>query len=309
MTGARSAPAEPPRQGHLRGPSAGFDRRVHAVRSDLADIALADSVIAPRYAAPVAMVCATAQVMLRAAPDPAAPATSALLWGESFQVFDRHDGWAWGQCGHDRYVGYVPCDALAAPGPAATHGVDAPAALVFAAPDIKSPLVRDLPFNARLAAVPHDAQFVAAAGGFVHLRHLRALDLPPAVTPLAAARLLLGSPYLWGGRTRGGIDCSGLVQAALMAAGLPAPRDSDQQADQVGTPVDRADRQPGDLLFVPGHVGIIETGDRLLHANAFWMQTCIEPLADVLARLPAATEIRLRRPAAAGAVPPPGKPA
>jgi len=295
MTPTPQASAERPRQGHLSGPSVVLDRRVHAVRDDLADIALADRILAPRYGQSCAMQCVAANAMLRAAPDPAATATSALLFGEHFAVFDIDKGWAWGQCGHDGYVGYVEAAALGNPGAPATHRVSVPTALVFGRPDIKAPVLTDLPFNARVAGVPHDEKFVAAAGGFVHVRHLSAIgaDLP---LPLDAARLFTGSPYLWGGRTCAGVDCSGLVQAALRAAGQAAPRDSDQQATTIGVAVALADRAPGDLLFVPGHVGFIDHGDNVLHANAYWMQTLSEPLAAVLARLPADTVVNLRRP-------------
>ncbi len=283
------------RQGHLRGPSLTLDRRIHAVRADLADIALADHIIAPRYVAPVAMQGAAPYAMLRGDPDAAATATSALLFGERFAVFDIENGWAWGQCEHDDYVGYVEVARLVAAGPDATHRISAPSALVFTRADIKAPILMTLPMGARLSAQDHDEKFVAVAGGYVHRRHVAVLDAPGA-EPLATARQFVGTPYLWGGRCRDGIDCSGLVQTAMMAAGVAVPRDSDQQAASIGTAVALADRQAGDLLFVPGHVGFIETDDQLLHANAFWMQTVREPLADMLARLSADTPITLRRP-------------
>ena len=293
QTGSRRT--EPPRQGHLHGPSVKLDHRINAVRNDLADIALADRIIAPRYVLPLPMQCAANVAMLRGAPDPAATATSALLYGEAFAVFDIDNGWAWGQCAHDGYVGYIEAAALAAAALPATHRVSAPSALVFSRPDIKAPVLTDLPLGARLAATDHDEKFIAAAGGFIHRRHVAALD---AFAPdaLEVARQFIGTPYLWGGRSRAGIDCSGLVQVALMAAGQPAPRDSDLQAQGIGDAVALADRAPGDLLFIPGHVGFIDHGDRLLHANAFWMRTVSEPLADMLARLPEGSVITLRRP-------------
>jgi cell wall-associated NlpC family hydrolase len=293
QTGSRRA--EPPRQGHLHGPSVALDRRIHAVRNDLADIALADRVIAPRYARPLPMQCVTAVAMLRGAPEAAATATSALLYGEAFAVFDIDNGWAWGQCAHDGYVGYVEATALSEAAAAATHRVSAPWALVFSRPDIKAPVLTDLPLGALLVAADHDEKFIAAAGGFIHRRHVAALgEIAPDA--LEVARQFIGTPYLWGGRSRAGIDCSGLAQVALMAAGQPTPRDSDQQAQGIGDAVALSGRAPGDLLFIPGHVGFIDHGDRLLHANAFWMATVSEPLADVLARLPAGTVTTLRRP-------------
>ncbi|WP_243445921.1 C40 family peptidase [Polymorphobacter arshaanensis] len=272
-----------------------LDHRINAVRNDLADIALADRVIAPRYVQPLPMHCATAVAMLRGAPDTAATATSALLYGEAFAVFDIDNGWAWGQCAHDGYVGYVEAAALTADALPATHRVSAPSALVFSRADIKAPVLADLPLGALLAAADHDEKFIAAADGFIHRRHVAALsDFAPDA--LEVARQFIGTPYLWGGRSRAGIDCSGLVQVALMAAGQFAPRDSDQQAQGIGDAVALADRAPGDLLFIPGHVGFIDHDDRLLHANAFWMRTASEPLADMLARLPEGTVISLRRP-------------
>lgn len=295
MTAKPLQSADTPRQGHLSGPSVRLDPRTHALRSDLADIALADRIQSPRFGQSRPMQCCIGTAMLRAAPDAAATAVSALLFGENFAVFDIDNGWAWGQCGHDHYVGYVESAALADPGACATHRISVPAALVFARPDIKAAALTKLPFNALVVGAAYDEKFVAAAGGFVHVRHLSAIgvDLP---LPLEAARLFVGSPYLWGGRTCAGVDCSGLVQAALLAAGQSPPRDTDQQAAAIGVAVALADRTPGDLLFVPGHVGIIDQGDHLLHANAYWMRTLSEPLADVLARLPTGHVVNLRRP-------------
>ena len=129
-----------------------LDHRINAVRNDLADIALADRVIAPRYVQPLPMQCVTAVAMLRGAPDTAATATSALLYGEAFAVFDIDNGWAWGQCAHDGYVGYVEVAALTAAALPATHRISAPSALVFSRPDIKAPVLTDLPLAALFAA-------------------------------------------------------------------------------------------------------------------------------------------------------------
>ncbi len=258
---------------------------MHAVRRDVADIALADRVFAPHYARATPCHCVTASTMLRGAPGDEAIAVSQLLAGEAFALLDVAAGWAWGYSAHDNYVGYVRADALGRQ-PEATHVVPAASALVFAEPDIKSPLVATLPIGARLSGVD-DRGFVAGAGGFVHPRHLRAID-PPESDPVAVAERITGMPYLWGGRGGGGIDCSGLVQVALGLCGIAAPRDSDQQR-VLGREI--APGQPlrrGDLIFFPGHVGLMVDADRMIHANAYRMAVTIEPLADVVARLSAA---------------------
>jgi cell wall-associated NlpC family hydrolase len=197
-------------------------------------------------------------------------------------MLDARGGWAWGYCAHDHYVGYVPLDALGEPTDA-TH-VTIAAAPLFAAADIKSPIQALYPSHARLAGTT-DGKFLATQDGFVHARHIR----PAAETEtdwVAVAERHLGSPYVWGGRGGLGYDCSGLVQVALAACGIACPRDTDQQAEAIGTLLDdNAELRRGDIVFFPGHVGLMTDGQRLLHANAHWMAVTIEPLGDVIARL------------------------
>lgn len=192
--------------------------------------------------------------------------------------------WAWGYCLHDHYVGYVPLAALDTP-IEASHVVSTPAALVFAEPDIKSPVRSRLPFGARLTArSAGDAPFFETSQGFIHRRHLRGLGEHGAEA-VAVAERLVGTPYRWGGRSGDGIDCSGLVQQALAATGVAAPRDSDQQAALGKLLAENEPLRRGDLVFFPGHVGLMADAERLVHANAYWMATVVEPLADVVARL------------------------
>lgn len=210
---------------------------------------------------------------------------SQLLRGERFAVVDSSGGWAWGYSLHDRYVGYVPVDDLG-PTTDPSHIVATPAALVFAAADIKSTVREWLPMGARLAATGEDGAFIAVDNGFVHRRHVAALDEPAPDFVEVAARLT-GVPYRWGGRSGDGIDCSGLLQLALGFAGIAAPRDSDMQAAALGSPIGEGVLlRRGDLVFLPGHVGIMADDTHLLHANAYWMRVVTEPLADVLARQP-----------------------
>lgn len=271
------------RQGRLSGPSRPIDRRINAVRDDLADAALAGFVVAPRYAEGVDRCCVVPMAMLHAAPAGDAVAVSAVLFGEVFTVFDAAAGWAWGQGHDDGYVGWLAISALGPVTSPASHRIAVPAATVFAAPDIKARVVARLPLNARVAAREANGAFVAAAGGFIHHRHLAPIDTTSG-DPVAIALGFVGTPYVWGGRTRDGIDCSGLIQAALRATGVACPRDSDQQAATFAV-IDPAERRRGDLVVFPGHVGILADAETLCHANAHWLTTLAEPLADVAARL------------------------
>jgi cell wall-associated NlpC family hydrolase len=161
---------------------------------------------------------------------------------------------------------------------------------VFAAASIKAAVQRELPFGARVAGVIEDNFLVLSDGGHVHRRHV---EQAPA-NRFAAAALFADAPYLWGGRSPDGVDCSGLVQQALSAEGISLRRDTDLQVAD-GDAVKFAAREPGDLIFFPGHVGLLMVGDLLCHANAHWMRVVTEPLADVVARLPGAGEPLVRR--------------
>lgn len=269
----------------LDGPSRPTDRRTKAIRPDLADVAEATHHLAPHYAAPFRRACVAAAATVTATPDAGASATTQLLHGEGFHVLDVRGGWAWGYCAHDHYVGYVPADAL---GPvsatAPTHRICPPGAPLFRAPDIKAPVALHLPAGAVVEGSV-EGDFLATANGFVHLRHVRALAEPEQDWADVATRYL-GQPYVWGGRGHDGLDCSGLVQVALAACGHAVPRDTDQQAGRIGRAL--AEGEPlmrGDLVYFPGHVGIMVDAATLLHANAHWMRVTAEPLADVIERL------------------------
>jgi hypothetical protein len=267
------------------GPKPIFDARQCIATREVTDIALATRVAASRYTAPLAMTCRAPRTAMRAGCGGSATAVSELLWGETFDLFDSVDGWAFGRSAHDGYTGWVSLAALADADTALVGTmVTARVAPVFTQADIKTPVVAELPLGARINGRDGDRFFAITGGGFVHHRHLA----PLPQSPLAVARRFTGAPYLWGGRTPMGVDCSGLVQAALRACGRLCPRDSDQQRDALGTPVAFADRRGGDLVFFPGHVGILVDADTLFHANAHWMVTLAEPLADVTARLHAA---------------------
>ena len=283
--GAPSPHALVNRQVRLAVTPADFDTRVNVCRPDLADVALADRVSAAHYASPVRLTCRADRAAMKGRPSISATNVSELLFGEAFAAFEIGGGWAWGQSLHDGYVGYVAEPALGPSAQGSTHWVSAPDAWLFSAADIKSPPVSALPMNAQLSVAGQSGAFhVVGTLGFVHDRHVSSLA-ERLTNPLGVAKAFLGTPYLWGGRTRRGIDCSGLIQAALMACGLPCPRDTDQQRKALGNAVDPASIRQGDIVFFPGHVGMMASDTDLLHANAFWMNTVIEPLADVTGRL------------------------
>jgi cell wall-associated NlpC family hydrolase len=269
---------------HLDGRSVNLDRRVNAVRGDLADFSLAGVLFAPHYAKAEPMHCLGQAAFVREAGAADARAASQLLPGETFHLLDVTGGWAWGFCDHDGYVGYVERAALGAGAIAPTHHVTARCAPVFAQPDIKSPVAGSLPTGARIAGAA-EGDFIITEAGAVHVRHV----LPVTEFEedwVAAAERQIGQPYVWGGRGAGGIDCSGLVQLALGQAGVKVPRDSDLQRESIGDPIaPDAPLQRGDVIFFPGHVGIMVDAVKMLHANAYWMSTMTEPLDDVIARL------------------------
>jgi cell wall-associated NlpC family hydrolase len=266
----------------LTGPSRRLDPRIHAYRPDIADLTLAGCLFAPHYARAEQRACTARSTVLRARPSADAPAVSQIVHGEGFALLEQTGGWAWGYSIHDRYVGYVDADAL---GNASTptHRVVVPLALVFAHPDFKSAVVGHYPLGARLTAEDSDG-YLRVAGGYIHVRH--ASPVSATVEAAAAAEAMRGLPYLWGGRGDGGLDCSGLVQRALEFAGIDCPRDSDMQREALGDMLpDDAPLRRGDLVFFPGHVGMMADAHQLIHANAHWMATVVEPLADVVARL------------------------
>jgi len=270
------------------------DARLTPARADLAAESLRGLVDAPRYAAGTSRIIVTPVAPMRRAPSSGSSLDTEALLGERVTIYDADaEGWSWGQLDGDGYVGYLPTDALApVPATAPTHRVSAQRSFVFPGPDIKLPPRDTLPFGARLAVREQRGPFAVTALGFVFAGHLAPLDACETDYVSVAARFL-GTPYLWGGRSSFGLDCSGLVQTALAACGVHAPRDSDQQEAALGTALPlEGPFARGDLLFWPGHVAIVETPDILLHANAHAMAVAREPLDAALARIASATPLR-----------------
>ncbi len=286
-----------------------FDRRLTPARPDLAAAFLRGTIEAARYAEGQLMHVITEVTDLRPLPSPEASLDTQALYGEELLVYETDEDWAWGQLKADDYVGYLPLSALANGPCRATHRLSVPRTFIYPGPSMKLPFQGALTLNARLQVVGSEGEFVKLAeGGYVFASHAAPVE---HVEPdfVAVAERFLNVPYLWGGKSALGIDCSGLVQVSLAAAGHSAPRDTDLQEKQVGSSLALDARssglQRGDLIFWKGHVGIMRDAEILLHANAFHMQVASEPLAEAAARIEAragATITSIRRPSAVRAL-------
>lgn len=227
-----------------------------------------------RVAVPVADLCR----------DPGGARDRQLLFGEEVRVYETRDGWCFVQAEKDGYVGYLRQDGLAVPR-GATHWVSAASTHLYVRPDIKSPDRMALSFGSRLSVDAVTGAFAETRDGFAPLAHLSPLGTVLS-DPLDVARRFLGTPYLWGGNSRSGIDCSGLVQAAFLACGAACPGDSDLQETALGPPLEPGTPpERGDLLFWKGHVAMVGDPDTILHANAFHMAVAFEPLRAALDRI------------------------
>ncbi|WP_454624522.1 C40 family peptidase [Bradyrhizobium cenepequi] len=270
------------------------DPRLTPARGDLAAKYLEGKVSAQRFVAGEEFEIAHALAPVREAPRSDATLLTQALKGERVTIYDRtSEGFAWGQLNSDGYVGWLPDAALARPSAAAapTHKVTALRTFAFPGPSIKLPPVETLPLGARLNVTRQDGVFsVTREGWHLPRRHVGGIDAPENDFVTVAERFV-GTPYLWGGKSSLGIDCSGLVQVALTAAGTGCPRDSDMQQEGLGRELTAAETrklQRGDLIFWKGHVAIVRDATTIVHANAHHMATVIENTAEAIARINAA---------------------
>jgi cell wall-associated NlpC family hydrolase len=265
-----------------------IDPRLNALRADIADARLAAVAQGARLVEGEIREVAVPLLSLRREPRFDARLDTQALMGERVRVFDMQEGWAWLQLEADFYVGYAALVDLVPAQSAPTHRVAVPSTFIFPAPDIKSQPAVTLTMNARVRVVGVDGGFAHLDNGrFVAARHLKRLgESEPDF--VAVAEVFLHVPYLWGGKSVLGLDCSGLVQLALEASGHAAPRDSDMQEAQLGRALSRDDLaglERGDLVFWEDHVGIMADATTLLHANGYFMQVTREPLATAVDRI------------------------
>jgi cell wall-associated NlpC family hydrolase len=236
-------------------------------------------------------VAAPAAPILQA-PDPASERVDELLYGEAFAALaepgdvlgDVSGDFIWGQARRDGQVGFVPTAALAPAAAAPTHRVAAIRTYAFAAASFKAAASGPYSLNALVRVDAAEGAYSRSADGAwfwtAHLAPIGAFERDPA----AVAERFLGAPYLWGGRTSLGLDCSGLIQQALYACGRAFPRDADLQLGE-GREIARAEAARGDLIGWRGHIGLLLDAAHVIHANSHHMAVVIEPLDEVIERL------------------------
>lgn len=271
------------------------DRRTTPWRPDLAAAHLRGSMDAERFVQGEAALVTAAITPLRREPRPDHSLDTELLFGEALTVYERRGEWAWVQNAADDYVGWMPAADLGPAGPAPTHRVSVLRSFRYPRPELRAPAMACLSLGSRVTVtgevVNRGTRYALLADGSA----LIAGHLTPVQTPaadwVAVAESFLGTPYLWGGRSSIGLDCSALVQLALAEAGIGCPRDSDMQERDLGVALDTAavpsGLRRGDLVFWKGHVGIMRDGGTLLHANGHTMQVSAEPIAGAVARIAA----------------------
>lgn len=267
------------------------DPRLTPARGDLAAKYLEGKVTAARFVEGEIFEVTEAIAPMRRAAAPDAELMTQALRGERVTIYERNgEGWAWGQLAGDGYVGWLPESTLTTRLSSPTHKVTALWTFAFAGPSIKTPPTHSLPMGAAME-IDEDGPFAVIDGGYyVPRQHLGPLDAR-ASDFVAVAERFVGTPYLWGGKSAFGIDCSGLVQMSLTSAGIGCPRDSDMQRDGLGRELSAAEAkhlQRGDLIFWKGHVAIARDADTIVHANAHHMATAIEGTKDAIARIKAA---------------------
>jgi len=257
------------------------DPRMTPARSDVAALHLQGVVVAERYVPGVEFQVIENAAPLRQHPRPDAPLLTQALFGDRVTVYEENEGWAWGQLKSDNYVGYLPLQALSQRLSVPTHRVAMLRTYVYPEPDIKSVPLDLLSMGSHLCAVCTKDRFTQLdTGGFVFSDHI-ALSTEYEKDFVTVAEMFEGTPYLWGGKTSLGLDCSGLVQVAFAACGKSVLRDTDMMQGQLGVEIPLTPElfglERGDLVFWHGHMAVMCNQTTLVHANGYHMTTVVEP--------------------------------
>lgn len=270
-----------------------LDRRLHAYRPDLADVQLRGKVDAAAFTTGHSSRVIVPVADLRAKPEPASGPQSQILYGDEVTVFEQANGWSWVQAKRDGYVGYLPDSELSAIENPPTHIICVPRTFIYSGSDLRLRHTQALSLGSAVEITGFTETRgtlygLLADGTAIFAKHLRALN-EPVKDYVATAESLLNTPYLWGGTSGFGIDCSGLVQLAMRDAGRDVLRDSDMQAAALGDIIDAgenyANLRRGDLVFWPGHVAIMTSADMMIHANGHTMTVANEPLREAIERI------------------------
>lgn len=267
------------------------DRRLTPFNGRVAHVSLRGQVEAERFTEGTLMEVQTEILPLLATPE--GPRDRELLIGEGFVLLEEVEGFAFGFAERDGYVGWVFAEFLH-PKREATHRIAAIRSYWQEDPDLKlSARIFPLSFGARLRVIGRQDAWsrisIQTASGEAWFRDswVPTAHLAPADSleddPVSVAEKFLGTPYVWGGNSAFGIDCSGLVQASLLASGIACPGDADLQmslgAEEQG-PLAR-----GDLIFWKGHVAMVADPARIIHANAHHMAVAYEGMDEAIARI------------------------
>lgn len=266
-----------------------LDRRLNAVRTDLADARLEGRVAAERFVEGHPARVTAPVVDVHAAPRADAGIDTQFLAGDMVRVFEEREGWAWAQAETDGYVGYVAATALGAPDPAPTHVVVVPRTFAYPGPDLKLPIAAGHSMGAALRVEGETETrgtryAVLASGEAMIASHLRPIG-EHSRDYVSIVETFIHTPYLWGGTSGFGVDCSGLVQLAMRMTGRTVLRDTDMQEQSIGRPVTHDGLQRGDLVFWRGHVAILTDADTVIHANGASMTVACEPIRQALERI------------------------
>ncbi|MEZ2221437.1 C40 family peptidase [Rhizobium sp. RCC_161_2] len=267
-----------------------LDRRLNAFRPDLAEASLRGKVEAERFVEGVSAQVVVPVVALRPQPDLARGIDTELLLGEEVTVFERKDGWAWVKAVSDGYVGYLPEDTVKEGLAAPTHIVVPQRTFLYPEPELRKPYTGVLSMGSRIrvtgtAEARGNHYVVLEDGTAIFAKHVQPIGYNDGGDYVDIAAKFMETPYLWGGRSGLGVDCSSLIQLALLMTGRAAPRDSDMQAAGLGEPIAREELRRGDFVFWKGHAAVMEDAETMIHANGHTMTVARENFAAAVERI------------------------